>query len=177
MTYTSPIPLHTSFFFFCHDNVDTQIIEELTLQYIHMSETAHLCSLECIPVTKLNKVWWVWTTLAFDINQIFLPLVYAFVSGEFIWCLPYVCHRNPSAPVKDDLGGDWPEFTTENEAYLSLSRSPRVVNDMGLYRDRVAFWIKQVPELAALTSQSAGAARREEPQQAAKEELWLQLTL
>ena len=82
-----------------------------------------------------------------------------------------MCHRNPSAPVREDLGGDWPEFTTENEAYLSISKSPHVVKNVGLYRDRTALWLKLVPELAAMTSQSAGVGGTVDGQQTAKDEL------
>lgn len=72
-----------------------------------------------------------------------------------------IFRRNPSVPVREDLGGDWPEFTTENEAYLSLSKSPSVVTDLGPYRDRAALWLQLLPELAALTPQSAGGATEE----------------
>ncbi|KAL8572556.1 hypothetical protein ACOMHN_040460 [Nucella lapillus] len=62
---------------------------------------------------------------------------------------------NPSAPIRDDLGVDWPEFTTEEEEYLSISQSPRVVSKMGPYRDRLALWLSHLPQLDTLTSQEA----------------------
>ncbi|KAK7103719.1 acetylcholinesterase-like isoform X2 [Littorina saxatilis] len=69
---------------------------------------------------------------------------------------------NPSAPVRDDLGGDWPEFTVENQAYLSISNTPRVVLNAGPYRDSAALWNNLLPALDTLTSQRATDAEDEE---------------
>ncbi|KAK7103717.1 hypothetical protein V1264_018565 [Littorina saxatilis] len=60
---------------------------------------------------------------------------------------------NPSAPLIDDLGGEWPQFTSDDEAYLSFSRSPRVVYNAGPYRKRAALWNKLIPQLNTLVSQ------------------------
>ena len=60
--------------------------------------------------------------------------------------------RNPSAAVREKLGGDWPEFTAENEAYLSISKTPRVVYKSGPYGNRAALWNTLLPQLQALTS-------------------------
>ncbi|KAL8564529.1 hypothetical protein ACOMHN_003287 [Nucella lapillus] len=62
---------------------------------------------------------------------------------------------NPSAPIGDDLGVEWPQFTTEEKEYLSISQSPRVVSKMGPYRDRLALWLSHLPQLDTLTSQEA----------------------
>ncbi|KAL8565178.1 hypothetical protein ACOMHN_003965 [Nucella lapillus] len=62
---------------------------------------------------------------------------------------------NPSSPIRDDLGVDWPEFTTKEEEYLSISQPPRVMSKMGPYRDRLALWLSHLPQLDTLTSQKA----------------------
>lgn len=77
---------------------------------------------------------------------------------------------NPSAPIKKDLGGeDWPQFTTEEQQYLSFSRSPRVVSQLGPYRDRVALWLNLLPQLQALLDSYKLAAEQKEGK--AREEL------
>ncbi|KAK7463203.1 hypothetical protein BaRGS_00038262 [Batillaria attramentaria] len=56
---------------------------------------------------------------------------------------------NPNAPLQTALGGDWPEFTSENEAYLSLSLTPQVGRDV--MRDRMALWLQLVPQIVSIT--------------------------
>ncbi|KAK7463168.1 hypothetical protein BaRGS_00038227 [Batillaria attramentaria] len=56
---------------------------------------------------------------------------------------------NPSGPLRTALGGDWPEFTSEDEAYLSLSLTPQVGRDV--MRDRMALWLQLVPQIVSAT--------------------------
>ncbi|XP_076436458.1 fatty acyl-CoA hydrolase precursor, medium chain-like [Babylonia areolata] len=79
---------------------------------------------------------------------------------------------NPNPPLKEDLGVEgWPQFTADNEAYLSLSLTPRVLPMLGAYGDRVALWLNLLPELSSLTSKlpAEGTTAKEEP--TPKEEL------
>ncbi|KAK7496738.1 hypothetical protein BaRGS_00011947 [Batillaria attramentaria] len=62
---------------------------------------------------------------------------------------------NPSPAVKSVTGGDWPEFTSENEAYLALSQNPRV--ERNVYRDRSALWLQLVPQLAGASQDNQQA--------------------
>lgn len=52
---------------------------------------------------------------------------------------------DPNPALKDVLGSDWPEFTSEDEAVLSLSLPPHVLRDV--MKDRIALWVKLVPEI------------------------------
>ncbi|KAK7486054.1 hypothetical protein BaRGS_00022663 [Batillaria attramentaria] len=56
---------------------------------------------------------------------------------------------NPSGPLRTALGGDWPEFTSEDEACLSLSLTPQVRRDV--MRDRMALWLQLVPQIVSAT--------------------------
>lgn len=52
---------------------------------------------------------------------------------------------NPNSAVKSVLGSDWSEFTTEDEAYLSLSLSPEMKSNV--MKDRIALWTKLIPKV------------------------------
>ncbi|KAK7486053.1 hypothetical protein BaRGS_00022662 [Batillaria attramentaria] len=56
---------------------------------------------------------------------------------------------NPSGPLRTTLGGDWPEFTSEDEACLSLSLKPHVGCDV--MRDRMLLWLQLVPQIVSAT--------------------------
>ena len=47
------------------------------------------------------------------------------------------------------MGGSWPEFTLEEEKYLSLEVTPRV--EERLYNKRVALWLDLMPALVNST--------------------------
>ena len=69
------------------------------------------------------------------------------------WLFYTLVHRNPSGPFREDIGSDWPQFTADSQEYLSISNTPRVVQQAGPYRDRVALWRRVLPEISSLTSQ------------------------
>ncbi|XP_076470862.1 acetylcholinesterase-like [Babylonia areolata] len=52
----------------------------------------------------------------------------------------------------DGGDGEWPQYTVEREEHLSLSLSPRVLSGAGPFRDRVALWLRLLPQLDSLTS-------------------------
>ncbi|XP_076452799.1 acetylcholinesterase-like [Babylonia areolata] len=94
------------------------------------------------------------------------------LSDKFVQILTsFAKTGDPNPPLEADLGGEaWPQFTADSEAYLSLSLTPRLVPDLGLYRDRVALWQSFLPQLNSLTSKLPPEdAPKEEP--VPKEEL------
>ena len=72
--------------------------------------------------------------------------------------------RKPSGPVEKLLKEEWPEFTAENENYVTLSLAPVVRKDV--FRDRVALWLNLVPALLkeklAVNQRHSGPPAKEE---------------
>ncbi|XP_076436664.1 acetylcholinesterase-like [Babylonia areolata] len=95
------------------------------------------------------------------------------LSDKFIQILTsFAKTGNPNPPLKQDLGVEgWPQFTADNEAYLSLSLTPRVVPMLGAYRDRVALWLNLLPELSSLTSKLPAEETTAKEEPTPKEEL------
>lgn len=61
--------------------------------------------------------------------------------NKLIVCLP----RNPRTPLRGILESDWPQYTTEDQAYLSLSLTPSVQHEV--FKERVALWLQLLPQL------------------------------
>ena len=59
------------------------------------------------------------------------------------------CNSQPQLALQRQVGGSWPEFTLEEEKYLSLEVTPRV--EERLYNKRVALWLDLLPALVNST--------------------------
>lgn len=73
---------------------------------------------------------------------------HVFVLAEGNSC--FIVFSNPSASLGVRLGGDFSEYTLEDEAYISISTNLSVQHHV--MRKRVAVWLQLLPELLAASS-------------------------